>query len=684
MSIVTGLPKVSVVVLVQLLCALHARAAAPKVVLTAEPLEGGKLVYRLLAAAKPGDPQKGQMSLALTIQNQEPKQIHLNKVIAKFTGPPNLVTSLLRADLNINAGATAVWNHKSDKKKTDKTDDKNTLLPIPTPKSVTLNLYFDGFADPATITLDLAPHKNPVAGGAYLFPGNAFDLRFNEFWIGTSDHLPGFAGSQLFAYDLNVIGYDDVSKSWNTNLPGKDGKENSHARIWGKPVHALADGTVIEAVNNVPSNPRPVIGVGKTDDERTADAERKTKAQEDNVWGKNRYINGGAGNHFYIQHGDEVVGYFHMQEGSLNKRLLTAGAKVKAGDFLGLAGNSGSSSGPHLHIHAIKGNMPEVGPLRPLLFRNIQGLALETIRPHDVTSPWVKINGAGLPPVDTVIWPATSTPAWAPMRTGASIIQSSLGNLEVVAHEGNELWHWFFVPKKAWARGSVITNKATGPGAITQHKNGNFEVLALEGRDILRDIVHYNCAPGKPYNRGGVVTNKATGPGSIIYGSVGNLEAVIPEGRELAHYYLDKDVWRRGAVITNKATSSGSIAQNKNGNFEVVVLEGKELVHYWATPGKPYNRGAVISNKATGTPSIVQGSAGNMEVIVQEGSELVHYWFAKGWHRGGVISDKIRVMGPSALGHNRNGNLEAVGIEGNQIQHFWEVPGKGWNRGGDY
>ena len=62
----------------------------------------------------------------------------------------------------------------------------------------------------------------------------------------------------------------------------------------------------------------------------------------------------GAGNHFYIQHGNEVAGYAHMQKGTLNSKLLAAGAKVTAGDVLGLAGNSGNASEPHLHIHAIK------------------------------------------------------------------------------------------------------------------------------------------------------------------------------------------------------------------------------------------------------------------------------------------------------------------------------------------
>lgn len=267
-----------------------------------------------------------------------------------------------------------------------------------------------------------------------------------------------------------------------------------------------------------------------------------------------------------------------------------------------------------------------------------------------------------------------------PRRTGAAIIQSSFGNLEVVAQEGSELWHWFFVPGKTWARGSVITSKATGPAGITQNKNGNFEVVAIEGKDL----VHYWAVPGKAYNRGAVISTKATGPGSIIYSSVGNLEAVVLEGNELHHYYFAKGKWAHGALITNKASSPGTIAQNKNGNFEVVVQEGKDLVHYWVVPGKPYNRGAVITTKANGPGSIVQGSTGNMEVIVPEGEGLVHYWFDKAWKRGSIIGHVDRV-GISAICRNhKNNNLEAVLIEGNHIVHYWEITGKGWNRGAQY
>lgn len=59
------------------------------------------------------------------------------------------------------------------------------------------------------------------------------------------------------------------------------------------------------------------------------------------------------GNGYTILHGDEIVNYAHMQHKSFPKPVKP-GDKVKKGALLGKVGNSGPSSGPHLHIMASK------------------------------------------------------------------------------------------------------------------------------------------------------------------------------------------------------------------------------------------------------------------------------------------------------------------------------------------
>ncbi|MEQ9798363.1 M23 family metallopeptidase [Parvibaculum sp.] len=59
-----------------------------------------------------------------------------------------------------------------------------------------------------------------------------------------------------------------------------------------------------------------------------------------------------AGNHVVVRCEGKGIRVLlaHLQRGSL---AVAEGARVEAGDLLGLAGNSGNTSEPHLHIHAV-------------------------------------------------------------------------------------------------------------------------------------------------------------------------------------------------------------------------------------------------------------------------------------------------------------------------------------------
>ena len=54
-----------------------------------------------------------------------------------------------------------------------------------------------------------------------------------------------------------------------------------------------------------------------------------------------------SGNYVIIRHGDYTVSYCH-----LSKSLVRTGAIVKPGEVVAISGNTGRSTGPHLHITA--------------------------------------------------------------------------------------------------------------------------------------------------------------------------------------------------------------------------------------------------------------------------------------------------------------------------------------------
>jgi murein DD-endopeptidase len=102
-------------------------------------------------------------------------------------------------------------------------------------------------------------------------------------------------------------------------------KDNRNYRAYGAEIRAVSDGVVTETKEgiqqNIP-NEKPVVPVTLE------------------TIGGNHVIMDIGGGHFAY--------YAHMQPGSLRVRV---GDRVRRGDVLGILGNSGNSSEPHLHFH---------------------------------------------------------------------------------------------------------------------------------------------------------------------------------------------------------------------------------------------------------------------------------------------------------------------------------------------
>lgn len=142
-----------------------------------------------------------------------------------------------------------------------------------------------------------------------------FHGQWHVFWGGDNEQVNAHASvpNQRRAADLIV---SDASGQSHQG----DGRKNEDYYAYGKEILAAAPGTVLTAVDGVPDNTPGSM---------------------------NSFI--AVGNCLIIDQGrNEYAVYCHLQPGSLRVHKAD---KVKAGQVLGLCGNSGNSSEPHLHFH---------------------------------------------------------------------------------------------------------------------------------------------------------------------------------------------------------------------------------------------------------------------------------------------------------------------------------------------
>ncbi len=236
-------------------------------------------------------------------------------------------------------------------------------------------------------------------------PFRADDLKPGERWF-TRDHA---SGSQDLGHDLTVRRYTGSGK-WTCNAAGTDGSKNEHKMAWNKPFYAIENGVVERCWKNAPDNPKPGVK-----DSRIGP-------------GPNGVPSGG--NHLLVRTSDgNLMLYAHARKGSIpdelcpvDDELLSAGQEkgfvfpagdrpsIRRGQRLGLVGNSGESSGAHLHVHkvAVSNNTPLAIPLPRGMVADFTADSTGDCNGTADINGWSRLNGKPIPQKTVLFWPPTS------------------------------------------------------------------------------------------------------------------------------------------------------------------------------------------------------------------------------------------------------------------------------------
>ncbi|HSV38598.1 MAG TPA: hypothetical protein VLI04_07540 [Nocardioidaceae bacterium] len=343
----------------------EAAACAELSLATVQPVDGNVLKVARLAGAKAGQPDVWDMRYDAWFCNPGVADLFVTQVkIEHRTNGQTTKTVTLTPSTNTIDGET-------DARLIQVRDQAQYVFPLPQAIRITFTVRDGGgnLIDTFERTHSVAVHQNAGPLKGYFFPARDAENASNEYWMQGRHAEPNF---QRWAYDLVVQRW--TGSAWiGLRAGAPEGTTDMNDGLtFGRKLYAMSDGEIIGCNRGAPDN---------NSDENVG-----------NVPG---------GNLLWVRTGDETTLYAHLQQDSIPLALCPfsddaehkladpdqdlpgdAAYQIKAGQFLGRAGNSGFSRGghSHLHIHVFRG-LPAIwggsetgmdSDSRPLHFVNVR------------------------------------------------------------------------------------------------------------------------------------------------------------------------------------------------------------------------------------------------------------------------------------------------------------------------
>ncbi|QIG90737.1 peptidoglycan DD-metalloendopeptidase family protein [Chryseobacterium sp. POL2] len=250
--------------------------------------------------------------------------------------------------------------------------------------------------------------------------------------------------------------------------------------------------------------------------EIVAAAEGTIIYKSDGNYDRNCSLSGGDWNAVYIQHSDgSVAWYGHMKKNSLTNKPI--GSTVTAGEYLGIVGSSGNSTGPHLHFEVYNvnnqlietyqgscnnfasGNNSWWENQKPYQDPKINAVLTHSNIPNfntacpDIEEPFIKNNFGNGEMVYGIVYLADQLPGTNftlnLIRPDNSIAANRLGNINIFYTAS---YFWWSFPSNLFNTNGEWKLEVTYQGKTVVHKFNYGEKLSVENNQSKTISIYPN------------------------------------------------------------------------------------------------------------------------------------------------------------------------------------------------